>query len=60
MSPELLLEHAAAVQAAHDGDRERLRRKLARLDARVSAGDAHLAGHRASVERHLRAMGGRG
>ena len=42
--PEKLLEHAAAVKAAHDAgrERERLRRRVARLDAKVQAGHVNL------------------
>ena len=41
MNPEKLLEHAAAVRAAHDGERA-ARRKLAKLDKKISAGHDHL------------------
>jgi len=43
-----LIEHAAAVKAAHDAgrERERLRRRVARLDAKVQAGHANLAAFR--------------
>ncbi len=53
-----LLELAASVKAAHDAERERerLRRRVARLDAKVQAGHANLASFRdklaaAGVER---------
>ena len=44
MNPERLLEHASAVQAAHDTERERerTRRELARLDRLIQAGHDHL------------------
>ncbi len=38
MNPEKLLEHAAAVKAAHDGEHDRARRKLDRLDKKIATG----------------------
>ncbi len=51
MNPEKLLEHAGAVQAAHDAERERerLRRRVARLDAKVQAGHGNLAAFRDKI-----------
>ncbi len=42
MTPERILQLADAVRLAHDGERARARRKLAKLDAKVSAGHEHL------------------
>ncbi len=42
MTPERLLEHAAAVRVARNAERDRARRKLARLDRKVAGGHAHL------------------
>ena len=47
--PEKLLELAASVQAAHDGERDRARRKLAKLDAKLAAGHTHLEPLRAKL-----------
>ncbi len=49
MTPERLLEHAAAVKAAHDGEHDRARRELDRLDALIQAGHDHLKPVRAKI-----------
>jgi hypothetical protein len=58
MSPSQRVEAAAeTVRLIVDADRRRLEAKLARLDARVLAGDLHLSRHRDSLRRQLRATG---
>ena len=58
MSPGQVVEASERVRQIVEADRRRLAAKLARLDARVSAGDSHLKNHRASVARHLEMRGG--
>lgn len=55
---ERVVAAAQSVQSVVAADRRRLAAKLARLDARVLAGDVHLKSHRDSVARHLAARGG--
>ena len=51
LSPSQVVAAAESVRLAVEADRRRLAAKLARLDARVSAGDVHLTRNRDSVAR---------
>jgi len=57
-SSQRVVAAAERVRLVVEADQRRLAAKLRRLDARVSAGDVHLKSHRASVARHLNAIGG--
>lgn len=57
-SNERVVAAAQSVRLVVEADRQRLATKLARLDARVAAGDSHLKNHRDSVARHLNAASG--